>query len=302
MNQDAIPWIEDYERALRRARDEGRLLVVHFRVADRPLGKEMEEQTFADFAVRKASRERFINARIDIEAHADLFRRTIGGRGGLGTCILDGSGDAISILPGFAEPALYLAFLSRAETGYPLLKAARVTAEARRDGPNVYALAERYEGLESHHRAETLYEEVVRLGDSQKHAAFSHERLARIRVLKGRLLEVGAHVEACRKLDPADAFGTLDRILLTEGLAATMDMRYRDAIAILEDARRRFPAGSEADHLLFALGVARHEKGDHKPALADFELLIRTWPASPFAARAREQIDHIQNPRPGHPH
>jgi hypothetical protein len=163
--QERIAWKENYEAALEQSRQQRKLLVAHFWLEGRPLGKEMNDETLSNLEVVRLANQKFLNVRINISERPDLFDKTIGGRGGLGTCILDGSGDVVSALPGFAAPQVYLQFLRKAEEGYPRLRVAR--AAAKRSPNSVTALhhlAETYQELGSARRAEEHFEMIIRLG------------------------------------------------------------------------------------------------------------------------------------------
>src|SRR5206468_396600 len=99
--------------------------------------------------------EMFVNVKVNINERPDLLERTVGGRGGLATCILDAGGDVVSVLPGYADAPAYLQFLMKAEKGYRRLKAARAAAgKSPKDVGALCRLAEAYDELGSPRRAE----------------------------------------------------------------------------------------------------------------------------------------------------
>src|SRR5436190_4773277 len=120
-----VDWRKDYESAREEARQKGRLILLHFYLDGRPLCAAMNEETFAQAEVARAARERFVSVRVDVDARPELFEATIGGRGGLATCVVDVDGDVLSALHGFAAPPAFLQFLSRAEAASGRVKAAR---------------------------------------------------------------------------------------------------------------------------------------------------------------------------------
>ncbi len=296
-----VDWRKDYETALAEARAGGKLLVVHFWSDGRPLARTMAEETFANAEVVRASNAHFVNVRVDIDLRPELFRGTIGGRGALGTCVLDGTGDVVSALPGFAAADAYLRFLERARRGYGLLKSAREAAERAPEDPAArLSLGEAYFGLESPRRAEECFLKVPEGGRAGPAAAFAHERLARMRVQRGRVLEAREHLAEYRKLDPALARG--DRAMLTEALILAVERRLKESLRVVEEAIARHPASGELDQMLLASGVVRHELGEDKRAMEVLEGLLRRFPASPWLPVARERIEHIKNPPPDHTH
>ena len=308
---ERIAWSKDYEIALAQAKQPGKLVVAHFWLEGRPLYKTMDEETFSDPEVVKLSNERFLNVKINIGARPDLFEKTIGGRGGLGTCVLDGSGDVVSSLPGYADSSTYLAFLKRADRGHAKLRIARAAAaRSPKDPALLNTLAETYEVLGSPRRAEEFYGKVTGLAERGKgmpeqlarYVATAHERLARFRALRGRNLEATHHIAEYRRVDRDNRFRRFDRILLTEALVAWIERRFTDSIRILEDALSRYPASQERDQMLLALGTVIHEGGEDQRALEILLRLIKDYPQSSTIAQAREQILHIKNPPADHQH
>jgi len=300
-----ISWRSDYDAARKEARDKGRLVLVHFFLAGRPVCKMMEDETLAHAEVARVANEKFVCVRIDVDAKPDLFDATIGGRGGLATCVVDPDGDVVSALHGFAGPEPFRRFLESADRGYPGLAAAREdSARAPGDLTKLHALGEAYRKLESLRRAEACYRKVVEAGAAAppRVLASCHERLARFRVMRGKNLEARKHLEAYRALDPQGSLPWTDRILLTEGLTLAVERKHQDAARVLQEALRRFPSSEEADHLTFALGFVLHQDGQDKPALEALEAGVKRFPDSFWIPAMKEQIEHIRNPQPDHTH
>ena len=296
-----IDWRKDYEAARAEARGKGRLILLHFYLEGRPVCRTMAEETFGHADVARAARERFVSVRVDVDTRPELFEATIGGRGGLATCIVDGEGDVISALHGFAAPAAFLKFLERAEKSAGAVKSAREAAASSPGAATLRALGEAYRAGDSLRRAEECYRKVVELGPGPD-AAASHERLARLRVMRGKNLEARKHLEEARRMDPEGKATAVDRLLLTEGLALAIERKHQDAARVLRDALGRFPASEETDHLLYALGFVLHQDAQDKAALEVLEGALKRFPESPWAPGVREQIDHIRNPQPDHTH
>ena len=120
-----IEWRKDYETARAEAKEKGRLILLHFYQNGRPLCQTMDEETFARPDVARVAGETFVPVRVDVDARAELFEATIGGRGGLATCVVDADGDVCSALLGYAGPQAFLQFLGRAEAASVGVKAAR---------------------------------------------------------------------------------------------------------------------------------------------------------------------------------
>lgn len=294
-----IAWRADYEAALRESKETGKLVVLHFQLADRPLTREMEERTFADAGVRARSAG-FVNVKIDLAARPELYEQTLGGRGGLSTCVVDGTADVVSALPGFAEAAAYVRFLERAERGYPALQAAREAAGG--DPGALLRVGEIYFRLESPRRAEEVFRGVLAAAPEGPVAAAAHERLARLRALRGKNLDAREHLDAFRRLDPDNRSGRRDRALLTEALVLGQELRLDVAARTVEGALATFPSSPERDQMLLALGALQHDMRQSARAIEALERLVREHPGSPWVEAARERIGHIKNPPPGHDH
>ncbi|HVE40584.1 MAG TPA: thioredoxin family protein [Planctomycetota bacterium] len=297
-----IDWRKDYESARAEAREKGRLILLHFYLEGRPVCKTMADETFGHGDVARAAREKFVSVRVDVDARPELFEATIGGRGGLATCVLDGEGDVVSALHGFAAPAAFLRFLDRASASAGAVKAAReAVAKTPGDASALRALGEAYRAGDSLRRAEECYRKVVELGPGPD-AAASHERLARLRVMRGKNLEARRHLEEARRLDPEGKAAATDRLLLTEGLAFAIERKHQDAARVLRDALQRFPSSEETDHLLYALGFVLHQDAQDKAALEILENAQARYPQSTWIPAIKEQIEHIKNPQPDHTH
>jgi tetratricopeptide (TPR) repeat protein len=303
-------WRDDYDAALVEAGRQDRLVLVQFTRDDRPVCKAMARDTLAHPDVMQICRNSFLCVRVDSSRQADLFQRLTGASGALAACVVDGTGEAAAVLPGYAGPQAYVRFLERAREGYPRLREARAAWKAVPDDPRkTFDLAEAYRRLEHHVRAEELYLQVTEAGDSalgpdgalRDLAALAHERLARIRVIRGRSLDARGHLASFRRLDPGDRLGRADAVRLTEALACANEMKFDEAARLLA----RVPteaAAEDADRALFTAGVIGHETGDYAAALKTLERMVREHPRSPLRDRAEERIEHIRNPPPGHSH
>jgi TolA-binding protein len=201
------------------------------------------------------------------------------------TSLVDATGDAVSVLPGFAPAADFLAWLDRGSAGYPSIGAA--------EGP--FAKGEAYERLGSPRRSEACYREA-------KGRPEAHERLARMLVRRGRNVEARSELAEFRRLDPSNATKREDRARLTEALALVLERKPAEARRLLESCVREFPDSPEADQRALALGWLQHELGDDRTALATMEAALARFPASPWAAELRLRIAHVKNPPADHEH
>ena len=301
--QSGVDWRTDYTAAVAEAREKGRRLLVHFMMPGRPICRAMDEDTFARPEVVQGVRSKFVAVRLDVEARPDLFEAAIGSRGVLATCVMDPDGDVISELRGYAGPQAFLEFLDKAERGYAAIHAGREALAADPGDPaRAFALGEAYRACGSPRRADECYRSAIARGASGPAVAASHERLARLQVIRGRNLEARTHLEAARKLDPEGKSAPADRLLLTEGLILAVERKHTEAAAVLREMLKRFPSSEEADHALFSLGFVLHQANQDKAALEALEEASRRFPASPWLAAVKEQIDHIKNPQPDHTH
>src|SRR5258708_257467 len=185
--QSGIDWRTDYDAARIEAREKGRRIVLHFFMTGRPICRAMDEETFGQAEVARVVRDRFIGVRMDVEARPDLFEAAIGSRGVLATCVMDGDGDVLSELRGFAGPQAFLQFLAKAESAYSAVKAAReALAAAPADAVRNYALAEAYREADSPRRAEECYRKVLAGTSAPPALAASHQQLPRPKWMRGR--------------------------------------------------------------------------------------------------------------------
>lgn len=281
-----VEWTRDVEAALAEAKRADRLVLLHFQLAGRPLCKLMSEETFADAEVGRRSTS-FLRVFVDMAARPELFDATVGGKGALGTAVVDATLDVVSALPGYAGPRDFLRFLDAAEKGWPRLKAARGTSTPRE-------LGDLYRELRSPRRAEACWREGVEKGD-----LLCHERLARALVLRGKNLDARKHLEAFRASGPAK---DVDRAALTEGMILALERKHAESARVLDAALKAHPGSAEADQMLLALGFVLHEGGDDKAAIATLRGMLARFPDSPWAAEAKLRIEHIQNPPPDHEH
>jgi tetratricopeptide (TPR) repeat protein len=299
---DGVDWRGDYDASRAEAREKNRRIVLHFTQPGRPICRAMEEETFAHADVVRVLREKFIGVRVDVESRPELFEAMIGSRGVLATCVVDAEGDVVSELRGYAGPQAFLKFLEKAETGSAAIQAARqALKETPKDPARLYVLAEAYRGSDSPRRADECYRQAISAGAGPAVAA-SHERLARLCVMRGRNLEARTHLDAARKLDPDGKSTATDRLLLTEGLILAVERRHPESSALLRDALKRFPLSAEADHMLYALGFVLHQANQDPQALQALEEAARRYPASAWLPAVQEQIEHIKNPQPDHTH
>lgn len=304
-----VDWRPNYGTAVEEARMQNRLILLHFFLPGRPVCKTMDDETFAAPEVVKAIAERYIPVRVDIEVEAKLFESTVGGRGGLATCVVDAGGDVISSRNGYAGPKDFVAFLNKAAAGDVGIREARKQLSSSPASPHrLTALGDAYWSSDSLRRAEDCYRRAIESateggeGAVRDVAAYCHERMARLRVMRGKNLEARKHLEEARRLDPKGLNAAPDRLLLTEGLVLAVERKHAEAARLLREAIEKHPASGELDHMLYALGFVLHQDNQDKPALAALESVAARFPASAWVVPAREQIEHIKNPQPDHVH
>jgi tetratricopeptide (TPR) repeat protein len=309
--QAPVDWKSSLAEGLAQARSEGRLLVVHFYFEGRPASRQMDEETLRHPEVLRVLGDGFVPVRIDSAREEELFRKVVGGRGGLATCVLDGTEDVILAAGGFQKPETLVELLKNARQGYPSLKEARErSARDPENAARLYELGVLYESLGSSRRSEECFRGVLLAGEGRgdpargdrKSTALAHERLARLQVMRGRNREAREHLDRYRALDPDDRFAGRDRARLSEAYALAVERRLGESIELLEKLRKEAPRAAEMDQILVLEGWLWHESGQDAPALELLGSLLERFPRSGSAALARERIDHIKNPPPDHPH
>jgi tetratricopeptide (TPR) repeat protein len=303
-----IAWETRYREALDKARRQGRLLVVHFISPDRPLSTTMNDETLSRSEVVRASRESFVNARLDARDEKALFERLIGGNGLLATAIVDVTEDVVSVLPGFADVRAYLDFLEMARTRFARLVELRTVARRlKRDAAAGLTLGEEYQALGSPRRAAEEYARVLSLMESSAGPSTSstilsgcHERRARLLIAEGQTAAARAELDLA--LSDGARAAHPDRLLLTHALVLSAERHLSDAASLLGDLIQRFAASTEYEQALFALGSIEHELRDDAAALGHLEQLVRERPSSRWCGPAEQQMAHIRNPAPDHSH
>ncbi|MFO0980209.1 MAG: tetratricopeptide repeat protein [Planctomycetota bacterium] len=301
----ALAWLTDFDRALAQARSEGKLVLVHFAAADRPLADAMQRDAFADPRVVALVSQRLISVRLTLPDEAARFDALVGGHGALATCIVDATGDVLSSLAGHKDAEAFLQFVCKALDGEPRLQQARAAAAERpADAQALFALALAYLELDSQRRALQMLERIVALPTAgEPYRALAHERLARLCALKGRNRDARAHLAQFRALDAAATRDRRDNALLTEALVCGVEMKYADAIRALGELLAQYPDSDEIDQAQFVSGVIYHEAGDDQRSLHQLNLVIAQYPQSPWCSAARRQIEHNQqSPAGSHRH
>jgi hypothetical protein len=172
-----------FEAALARARELDAWVVVHVRRADRPLGERMDRETLASREARGEGRDGFVHVRVDAAAQPELAERLAGSGGALATAVVDEKGELVALLPGFAEPKPFAAFLEEVREQRPAIAALRARLDA--DAGDVDArldLARRLMQLGATARAELEVERARRdldaAGEGGRFAALRPRALA----------------------------------------------------------------------------------------------------------------------------
>jgi hypothetical protein len=178
----------DLDAALAAAKARHGWVVVHVRRADRPLGAKMDAETLGDPDVARRAKEGFLHVRLEAPAAADAtgsasarrLERLAGPGVALATLVVDGMGDAVAELDGFATATELLGFLDRVRARRGEL-GDRATPTIRR--------AEIVFELGAVASAERLLAEIGGGGDEAATAA-------RVLLLRGQIELHRGHVEA----------------------------------------------------------------------------------------------------------
>jgi len=297
-----VVWGGDVIAAQEAAAALGGLALVCVRSPARPLAAAMDRDTWDDPTL--AAVVAALNpTRIDADADPVTCERLIGGRSGLGTVLIDGVGDVVAVLPGYATSTTVLAWMRVACDGYPGLVAVR-SAAASGDPAALLALGDRYQALTSPLRAATCWTAVLAAAAGEPMAALpaaaAHAHLARSELLRGRNLAAREHLDACRQRDPAGRAGLAGEIAHSEALIRLIERDHAGAATFARQALAL--AGDAIDHCLHTLALAEHGAGHDAAALGVFAELLVSFPQSRWADSAREQIAHIRDPQADHGH
>jgi len=296
-----LTWHTSPDAALARATAERKLLHVQFSRAGLPLSRSMEE-TLRSAPVAQLARAHFVNLRLDSQANAELFQRWVGSAGALASCILEvrtgaEGPDVLAVLPGFADAERYLSFLDAAAKSAPRLRWLR--DEGKSSFESLLELGDIYSAQGSARRARESFASVAAPVSGKARAL---ERLARLNLEAGRIVDARRTLQEARALDHNPTAPAMDRLALTEALLLSSERRVSAAVSLLERLAPTLPAGPERDRAWFTLGTLQHEQKRDADALASLERLLRESRLSPWARRADEHISHIKNPGPTHTH
>jgi len=100
------------------ARSRDALLVIHFRLDERPLSRQMDATVLHHPELQRTVAEGFVHVRADAEREHDDFARLVGGGPGVATCVLEpdsGGGEVVAMRAGFATADELVALLLRAK-------------------------------------------------------------------------------------------------------------------------------------------------------------------------------------------
>lgn len=281
--------IGDLAGALARARRGDRPLLVHFAAADLPAGAALWEESLAD-PQRRAALERYCEVLVlDAGEHGELFERSFGEAGRLGTSVLDSSGEPMAALPGYASP---LALLALARS------AAELHAGWRANAADPWERSRMRMHLHSWPAAARDLRGLLDRGPPPAREARLRERLARCLVRQGLVAQTFEELALCAVLLPGREDATA---LVTEALAHIAAREPRLALERLERARALAPGGTEPDARLLARGIARHH-AQRAGGLGDLRALLDRHPRSTWRLEAQRRIEHMLTPPSQHTH
>lgn len=307
-----IAWRQDYATALAAARKADRPLLVQFVAPGRPLSARMVDEVLRAPAVVAPARD-LVAVKLDAAAEAPLFARLVGGPGAVATCLVETDEDILAVLPGAPTVEVLAAALIDATRARKAVRDGRKKVQRRpSDLVGRFDLASLYMRLGSPRRAEDEFRRLLvqalapraarRRAAADELTARAHERLARLLIERGRIVEAREQLARAAELDEGRGAIPGDALLLTRALVAAVSRDVEAAGELLRDARARYPRSAERAQILFVSGQIAHELRDDVSALAWLGEVVASFPGTRWAAAARDQIEHVRNPPAEHVH
>ncbi len=228
-----MAWSQDYQLALEQAVITRRPLMVTFATSWCGWCRKLEGNTFRDPAFQEAARA-YIPVKLDGDRErslVSLFRVTSYPT----TVLLNRQGREIGRLVGYEGPSKYIGFVNAGLSHREPFRQLQQEAELRPGDANAaYALGDALLALSHYEQARAEFDRVV-------------------------------------ELDPQDALGLADDVVLDAGIAMLLSRDYGGAVAELEGFLGSHPESGRRDEGLFFLGLALIGQGRLQDAVDRLE-------------------------------
>jgi len=296
----ALAWQSDHDAAVKLAKEQKKLLVVHFAADWCGKCKKMEAETFSDGDVAKLGEASYVHARFDCDRHKELWAKYKGESVPSIIVVDPATGETVATVIDYVGPEAYAEFLRAIGPAWARLPAARAAAEkSPNDADLLSALAQVYVDLRRGDDAKAAYEKVCATIEPRKplddkgrgQLAVAYRWLADSIGSAHRFAEAAVYGDKLGAIDPENKTGLLDDVQPWRALAAS-DKNMDEALRIVEDALKRWPESNVADFLGFLEGGIWHEKGEEAKAVAAWKRVAEKWPKTRWGVQAKAALDH----------
>ncbi len=299
--QDKIQWLEDYEAGLKKAKEEKKLLVLHFWSEYCQFSKKMGSETFAKPDVVKESAA-YVNVRLDYTKNDDLWTVKFQGSGTPMTLFLTDAGTEVTRLVGFLAAPDYVLALQQIKTAWARLADVKAGVEkSPKDVVALTALADVYgelrrpdDALEAYKKIAAILDAKNPLGDDErKLLGTAHYRIAESAVRLKNFDEARSSIAKYEKLDPENKIGLLDDLApIRVTLLAEVDRNLDGAMELIDESLKRFPDTNVGDQLLFFKGMIYQIQRNAEAAKAAWEECAKKYPNTPMGKQCKEMAEH----------
>ncbi len=299
--QDKIQWLEDYEAGLKKAKEEKKLIVLHFWSPFCMFSKQMGSETFAKPDVVKESAA-YVNVKLDYTKNDELWTGKFQGSGTPMTLFLTDAGTEVTRLVGFFEASDYVSALLQIRTAWAKLADVKAAAEKTpKDVVALTALADIYgelrrpdDALEAYKKIAAILDDRNPLGDDdRKLLATSHFRIAEAAARLNQFDVARASIAKYEKIDPENKVGLLDDLVpIRVTLLAQVDRNLEGAMELIDESLKKFPDTNVGDQLLFFKGMLYQIQRNGEAAKAAWEECGKKYPNTPMGKRCKEMAEH----------
>jgi thioredoxin-like negative regulator of GroEL len=261
-----IKWERNFEEALKKAQKSGKPLIVDFWADWCTWCERLDQNTYADPLVVAKSQD-FVAVRVNTEGsrrEVDVAVRYH--VGSLPTIVfLSPLGRQIGRVNGFQGPGIFPRTLDTVLSMARRVMGYEEALERNPDDPRALA------GLGAH-----AYDQLATPGVDQRDVEEARDLL--------------------RRAAAADADEPVDDRRRTRMLLAILEngsRNYAEAEKLVKEALALGPRGEDSPKLLFVLGRTYVSWGRHAEGVATMEIIVREYPKSPIAQKAKETLVNL---------
>ena len=255
-----VAWLDDFEAAKKQAGESGKPLIAYFHDPESLLCKRMEEQTFGSAILAKPLAD-FVMVRI-----AANYLLSSGGREATRLNIrqfptvvfFDSKGNELDRFSGFKDAPEFL----------------RAAVEAIDPASNYVMLKER---LKKNPRdVEALY------GMGRKY------------LRRGELIQSARYFDQVRSLDPDDAHGLADNLLLRRAERLQQESKFEQALQMIHRFEEAYPESDEKDYGAYLKARLLWLADRKAESLEAYREFVRQYPLSEFKPQALAALSALE--------